>query len=252
LLASAIAPAGAIADASKNFYNAASSLGYSVLALSYDSTDEIASMCGVASADAGCYFPTRESIIRGIPQKGAASAVAGISLDEGIADRIVLTLQYLERNAPGNNWASFLQPAAVGAPPSDRVAWSKIVVAGHSQGGGHAAAVAKLFNVHHVIQLAATCDETDGQPIPWTNGQTAGWASNPARFEGLAVATVFSGNVAVGGDTICARHKANWQNLGMLSYDDSAATCAGVNAHGAPVKCTENYPTWVSMLKAAE
>lgn len=238
----------ALSDPTRNFYAAAASLGYSVLAISYPSDASIGSLCKMHDA---CFFPTRQSIILGVAQSGAAPQFAGITLDEGIADRVVLALQTLRAAAPSDGWNSFLASDDTTLAPEKRIAWSKVVVAGHSQGGGHAAAIGKLFPVSRVIQLSAPCDEVAGTPASWTAG-SGSWASDPTQFYGLAAPTVFTNGVPTGGDTTCPYHVANWQNLGMIAshQDDAAALCGETgDTHNASSRCVDNYPTWQAMLR---
>ncbi len=245
-------PRGPIATPSVNFYNAAASLGYDVLAISYYSAATVGGMC---RTNAGCYYPTRESIILGVAQSGAASGVSGIRLDEGIVDRAVLALRTLAAGNPQGRWKDYLTSASATSAPEGQIDWSRVVTAGHSQGAGHAAAMGKLFPVARVIQLSGTCDGAHRQPAPWTSGSTGTWASDPSQFWGLDVATRFdaSGQPS-GGDTICAYHLVDWQSLGMVASHqiDDAATCGATTAqelHGASVKCADNKATWVKMLE---
>ena len=74
-------------------------------------------------------------------------------------NRIVKLLAHLEANHPGEGWGTFLE----GAAPR----WESIAVAGHSQGGGHAANIGRLHGVARVIMF----DWTDVVPLvgaaPW-------------------------------------------------------------------------------------
>jgi hypothetical protein len=244
-------PSGAIADPTINFYNAATALGYDVLAVSYPSEASLASLCG---SDDGCYFPTRQSILLGVGQPGAAATVQAITLDEGVARRVVLALRELALRDPGHRWSTYLDTSGSDASPQSEIAWSKLVAAGHSQGGGHAAALGKLFPVARVIQLSSTCDTTAGAPASWTDGAAGTWASDPTQFFGLAAPTTFTNGQPSGGDTVCPRHVANWQHLGMLStrQHDDAATCGAtgpVAFHAASLKCTQNQAAWAELLQ---
>ena len=140
----------------------------------------VAQMCQGQDA---CFFPTRQTIISGQFQSGAYSGLTGIRLDEGIIDRTIRALQWLSVHDSAHGWSNFLN--------SDRnlssiLAWSKVVVSGHSQGGGHAAATGKLFPVSRVIQFSASCDQTTASlPASWTNGAASSWQSDPKLFFGL-------------------------------------------------------------------
>ena len=244
-------PAGPIPDPQVNFYNAATALGYDVLAVSYFSDASLIALCGTTDS---CFLPTRETMLLGVTRPGAASGVQGITLDEGAADRVVLALRALAQRDPGQRWASYLVNTGSGAAPETEIAWNKLVVAGHSQGGGHAAVLGKLFPVARVIQLSATCDGAGTTPASWTDGTTGTWASDPTQFYGFGAATIFRLGQPSGGDTVCSRHLVNWQHLGMIAANqrDNAATCGATTAggfHSASIMCVQNQSAWTALLQ---
>ncbi len=250
-------PAACIASPRKNFYLAATSLGYAVVALSYRSTTRPVVLCGDTSAsDDACYFPTRQTLIEGVLQPGAAAGVADILPSEGIVPRFGLALAWLAAHDPGHGWDAFLLPGDDASGGGAQVDWTRVVVAGHSQGGGHAAACGKLFPLKRVIQLSSTCDEALGVSASWTRRDSGVWKSDPTGFWGLDTPSVVVGGVAVAGDTTCPAHAGSWANEGMVAShrDEDAATCApdGADAgdtHPDSITCAENYAAWLTMLR---
>jgi hypothetical protein len=239
----------ALPDPTKNVLAAAASLGYAVLAVSYASTTSVGSLC---KQTAGCFLPTRKSIILGAAQPNAATGVSTIKTDEGIVDRVVRALGYLAARDPAHGWGAFLSSVDTTLPADQRIRWSAVTAAGHSQGGGHAAAIGKLFAVARVLQFSATCDNVGGVPAGWTAAGTGTWATDPTMFYGLGAPTTFTNGVATDGDLTCASHLASWQNEGMIPshQNDAAATCGQTgDTHGASAGCTDNYPAWLAMLK---
>ncbi len=83
-----------------------------------------------------------------------------------------LLLEYLASDDPSAGWRNFLDPES-----GHGIAWSQITVAGHSQGGGHAAYLATEFAVDRALLFGAT------EPQPWTAN---GSATPPERYFGLA------------------------------------------------------------------
>jgi hypothetical protein len=243
-------PAQQMATPTVNIYDTAASLGYHVLALSYMSEQVIGLQCATNDA---CYFPTRQAIILGVPETGAASYVSSIGIDEGIAKRVVLTLSHLATLAPKEGWDQFLIGGGGGGGPESHIDWAKLVVGGHSQGGGHAAAIGKLFSVARVVQLSSTCDATGvGVPATWTHAASGTWASPSSRYWGLAAPTIFTGGRPTGGDTTCANHLADWMNLAMptAQQNDAAATCGKAgDTHSESLKCADNADAWKAMLE---
>jgi hypothetical protein len=59
--------------------------------------------------------------------------------------------------------------------------WKRVIVAGHSQGAGHAAFIGKLFRVDRVLMFSGPQDYLDdlGEPAPW---QARNGATPPSRF----------------------------------------------------------------------
>lgn len=233
-------PARQIGDPTLNFYNAAASRGLHVLALAYESNQVLGgppALGGCGGADAGCYAAARESVILGVPQPGAPRSVANIRPDEGAVQRIDAALTWIAARRPGRGWEQFLTS---GPSASTRIVWTRVVAAGHSQGGGHAAYVGKLFSIRKVIQLSSTCDSIGSTPAPWTSNGV--WATSPATsFIGF-------GNPQ---DAICPNQSAIWQAMGMAPARSllTATTCgAGGGTHGASIACTTHYPTWQSFF----
>ena len=240
---------GTAGNPSLNVYGAAVADGDAVLSLSYANMESIGDLCGVHD---DCYFPTRESIILGQNEPDAALEATP---DEGIVDRTVKALRYLAAGDPAGGWDSFLTSTDATADPAAAIDWRKIIVAGHSQGGGHAAAIGKLFPVSRVVQLSSTCDSVGGTPASWTNGATGTWVTAPSTYLGFAAPTTLEADGGLIGDTTCPAHAADWKSFGMLPANqmDDANTCGEdgttSSTHGASLSCALNYPVWLTLFK---
>ena len=266
-------PFDEIADPSKNFYNAAAAQGYQVLAVSYRSDESVGAQCSCTDA---CFFPTRETLIRGVYQAGASAelqvggdgGVGAIRVDESIAGRTALALRWLVASDAAHDWSQYLTSAAPSAPPETQIEWTKVVVAGHSQGGGHAAAIGKLFPVVRVIQLSSTCDtvtspdncnRAGGNPLETTNStwlsrSNGTWATPATSYWGLDSASVFDdAGSYVSGDPVCFTHASGWMSEGVPAsqQDDDEATCGATKStlHDQSIGCEDNFGIWTTMLK---
>ena len=240
-------PGEMVFDPGRNLFTAAAESGHHVLALAYRSDLAVAEMCGPRPE---CYAPTRSTQLTGVFQTGADGSLADIREDEGVIPRLDQALRALHTTRPDAGWSAFIGNATASAA-ADRIAWQRVIVSGHSQGGGHAAYLGKLFAVVRVVQFSSTCDAPAGVPAPWT-AAASGWATSPAdAFFGLSAPTVFTAGVPTGGDLNCPYHLAVWQNLGMAASHqaDDAATCAGIGPHGASIACSANSPRWVSLFR---
>lgn len=229
--------AGTRGSASASFYATARATGLHVIGLSYRSDDTVGSLC---KGDDACFLPTRRTILTGAFETGAAPALSGIAVHEGALARLIAALATLSARDAGGGWDAFLDPSA--AKPAERVRWSLVLAAGHSQGGGHAAVMGKAFALDRVVALSSPCDQTTTGAASWLDAGKTPYATSPAAaFHGLGAP----------GDAICPGYPAAWDALGMATArrHGDAIVCAGSTAHGATIECVENAPTWTKMLE---
>ena len=240
-------PSQLTTDSGRNLFTSALESGNHVLAVAYRSDVAIARMCDSSRPD--CYGASRRTLLTGVFAPDADPSLAGIRADEGIISRIDQSLRHLAVGRPQAGWDVFIaRPAA--PEPADRIAWQRLIASGHSQGGGHAAYLGKLFPLIRVVQLSSTCDAPAGVPAPWTDAGSV-WITSPAVFFGFSAPTVFTNGVPTAGDLNCPYHLAVWQNLGMppSQQADDAATCPGIDPHVASIFCGANYPRWVALFR---
>lgn len=136
--------------------------GFHVLGLTYPNDEAVEgnSLCG-ASSDPDCAGKVRREIITGED----TSTLVSVNRANSIVGRLTALLQYLQTAFPNEGWGQYL---VAGAPD-----WRRITVAGHSQGGGHAGYLAKLFDLDRVVMFSAPA-ETGAAP-----GSVALWTSLP-------------------------------------------------------------------------
>lgn len=229
--------AGARGSTTESFYATARALGLHVFGVSYRSDDSIGGLC---KRDDACFLPTRRTILTGRFEVGADPSLAGIALHEGALARLYAGLRTLAELDATGGWDAFLDASATA--PADRIRWSKIVAAGHSQGGGHAALVGRTFAVDRVVLLSSPCDQTATGPASWLDASAAAFATSPATaYRGLGAPS----------DPICPAYADAWTALGLdpSSRRADATVCAGAGAHSATIECVENAPTWAAMLE---
>jgi hypothetical protein len=138
----------------------AAKLGFHAINLRYPNDWTVGGLCR-RSNDKDCFEKVRLEIVDGENR----SDLVNISPANSIENRLVKLLIYLDKEYPDEGWSQYLD----GNLPK----WESIVVAGHSQGGGHAAIIAKEHKVARVVMLAAPTD-FDRQ----TNAPGA-WISKP-------------------------------------------------------------------------
>ena len=139
--------------------------GFNVVVLRYPNSDAVQALCG-QDPDTSCFEKARLEVIDGTDR----TPKVNVSRANSIENRLVKLLAYLETKHPNEGWATFVD---AGAPK-----WSSIVVAGHSQGGGHAALIARDHIVPRVAMFSSPVDhlgpigrQTDSSPAaPWLLG----------------------------------------------------------------------------------
>lgn len=129
--------------------------GYRAIGLMYPDDLAVLAACN-RDRDRTCMARMRAEIIEGVEQ----SRHVNVDRDNSIDGRLVDLLRHLAREFPAEGWESFL--AADGSPR-----WDRIAVGGLSQGGGHAAYIAKLRPVARVVMFGAPADGIRGDVAPW-------------------------------------------------------------------------------------
>jgi pimeloyl-ACP methyl ester carboxylesterase len=152
---------GGSAGAMRTIDSVMTTLGVAAISLDYPN-NVISTVCA-HSRDTACSDHFREEIVTGDPVSGL------VSVDKAncIISRFTDLLRYLARTDPAGKWGRFLDH---GKPR-----WDRVVVAGHSQGSGHAAYLGKLFRVNRVMILSGPQDYLADlkMPSPWLSMKSA-------------------------------------------------------------------------------
>ena len=119
--------------------------GFDVISLSYPNNVAAASL--KESDDLYAFDNYRDELCYG----NAVSDAVEVNELNCIVTRTTKLLMYLSQTYPDQNWAQYLVD---GNAPN----WSRIIVAGHSQGSGHAAYLAKMNNVNRALMFSGPND----------------------------------------------------------------------------------------------
>lgn len=138
------------------FCDVAAKMGYHVIAVAYPNTESARFFCQLTE-DTACYGNFRREVVFG--EEGIEDYVVNPS--ECILTRMKEAIQTIHQKDPDGGWNQFL--------PGGNIAWSKILLGGHSQGAGHAAYLAKHFSVYRVLMFAGPNDYHTKLNLP------AGW-----------------------------------------------------------------------------
>ena len=134
----------------------AASIGFDVISISYPNNIPAASLA--SSDDQFAFDNYRDEICFGNQVSNA------VSVDDlnSINTRTLKLIQYLHNTFPEQNWNQYLTA-------SNNLDWKKIVVAGHSQGAGHACYLGKKRLVHRVIMFSGPNDYSTyfDRPANW-------------------------------------------------------------------------------------
>ena len=117
--------------------------GFHAISLQYANDISVNFTCA-KYRDLDCYENMRREILFGsdFPSR------LNVNRSNSAQNRLVKLLRYLSERYPLDGWQQYL--TAEGEPR-----WSKILIAGHSQGGGHAALLGKYYSAAGVIMFAS-------------------------------------------------------------------------------------------------
>jgi pimeloyl-ACP methyl ester carboxylesterase len=195
------------------FAQHAANLGFHAVGLMYPNEPAINQVCA-GSKDITAHSRARLEIIDGTDRHSAIQVNAANS----IINRLVKLLTWLHQKHPSDNWGQYLD----GSQP----AWNRIIIAGHSQGGGHAGVIGKHYPVQRVILFSAIDFLSDGQIPDWVNN-TAGhekyYALHHTQDELLDFEMV----------------KDGWEYLGMGAPQDASSHN---NAHALSTNANPAFP----------
>jgi hypothetical protein len=143
------------------FLQEAARAGYHAVGLAYPNQDSANQVCG---DDLGCYEKMRRECFDG----AGGGAIVGVTPANAIKHRLVALLSWLQQRHPGEGWGAFLA--------GDDLQYGALALAGLSQGGGHAAYIAKVHRVARVLMFSSVCDADRGEPptpATWVSGAHA-------------------------------------------------------------------------------
>lgn len=210
---------GRSAESSLDIDRAFAGWGYNAISLDYE--DDVIAVSCAHSQDSACFDHYREAIVTG----DEVSEKIRVDSANSILNRFQKLLVFLARHDPNGRWDQFLS--------NGQPRWSRIVVAGHSQGAGHAAYIGKLFRVDRVMMFSGPQDYLDDlhEPAPW---QARKSATPRSRFFAFLNQE----------DPFNVQHQiANCMALMNISEPDSLTVTPGEVIHGDHHILVNDYPT---------
>ena len=196
--------------------------GYRAIGLMYADDLAVLDACAV-DPDPDCMERMRAEISFG----ESLSPWVDVSFENSIAGRLLDLLRYLDRTRPTERWNQFVDGATV--------RWARVAVSGLSQGGGHAAYLAKVRLVARVIMFGAPADGFDGASAPWMQLG----ATPVSRYYGFRHARDPFRSI-----------DANWRALGLEAFGAARSTDTGDDFGGSHMLITDALPATGSYLAA--
>lgn len=168
---------GGVAALQLEVNNTAADLGFHAINLTYPNDEPVNSLCGGLSSNLDCYGNVRLEIKDGTDR----TTLVNVNRANSIENRLIKLLQFLQNRSPEDDWAQFL----VGG---NSLNWTKIVISGHSQGGGHAGIIGRYHPVARVVMFAAMdFNGLANAPANWiAQPQTTPNVTPPERFWGFS------------------------------------------------------------------
>lgn len=154
----------------------AADLGFHSINLNYPNDEAVNTLCA-PGRDLDCYARVRLETKDGTDR----TTLVNVNRPNSIENRLIKLLVHLHNQAPNANWGQFLIDDSA-------INWSKIVIAGHSQGGGHAAIIGRYHSVIRVVMFAAMdFNGAANAPANWIAlPNTTPNASAPEKFWGFS------------------------------------------------------------------
>jgi hypothetical protein len=145
-----------------DFCTVAAGRGFHVVSLAYPST--VSMSVFRASADPDAFRKARENVLYGKAPIGELD----VKEPNSILNRLVRLVRFLAAKYPKEGWDEYVDGDA--SP-----LWSKLVLAGQSQGGGHAVLLAMRHEVARVLMFGSPKDFNVhfGEPARWYSGPSA-------------------------------------------------------------------------------
>lgn len=222
-----------------DFLTTALESGYKVIAVSFITTPAVSEVCtgDTLNLYPDCASEFRRMRIYGTPR---FSLIQDQSQD-AIVPRLVKLLQYLSDNDPQGNWSDYLK----GKVPD----WTKIAIAGQSQGGGMAQFIANSASVYRVISFSGGWDYSDSE-----NRKIAGWyyRKNATPEKNLYAVYHVNELAAQSLKEICTALKIPKDHIFALdkpiSFQESELKNKRNPYHGQGIRNVVYKPIWKTML----
>ena len=129
-------------------------LGYHAISLTYPNQTAGNPLCG-PTGDTTCHERLRREVIDGVDRHPSIA----ITPTNSIINRLTKLLIYMHKAQPTQGWGQYLV--------NNQINWSKVIVAGHSQGGALAGVIGRFYPVKRVIMFSMVDFLNNGKIPSW-------------------------------------------------------------------------------------
>lgn len=123
--------------------------GWHAVGLTYPNASAVRDVCR-GSNDIDCEGKVRRETLTGED----VSPLVRVERQDSIVGRLESLLTYLNTTYPSEGWGQYML--------SGQINWSRLTIAGHSQGAGHAAYLGKLRSLDRIVMFAGPSDLGSG------------------------------------------------------------------------------------------
>jgi hypothetical protein len=191
------------------FLRAAAARGFHAVGINYPNQTAMGALCQT-STDIDCHWKARNVVVFGggtpVPDQSP------VTIADSINNRVARLLSYMDAQYPDEAWGQFLMGDST-------VDWSKVIAAGHSQGGGHAGVLAKTVSLARVVYFSSPEDWNDINDLP------ASWTADRPNVTPASLQFGFGADL----DTLVpnAHAFAHWDAIGLARPPDGPVLADG-------------------------
>ena len=215
---------GGVPSNQQRILGTAAARGYHAVGLTYPNATAVGALCA-DDVDPDCFWDVRREVITGLN----TSVRVQVSPANAIVNRLEKLLAYLHAQHPVEGWGQFLVAGTID--------WSRVTLAGHSQGGGHVGVLAKLVALDRAVYFSSPADwrQVADAPATWLSRPNVTAASRQYAF-------IHEQDQLVS----ASQARANWVALGL----DPFGPVTNVDGASAPFGGSHRLTTQAAPLLA--
>jgi hypothetical protein len=130
------------------------SMGYHAISLTYPNQTAGNPLCG-PTGDTTCHLRFRREVVDGVDRHPSIA----ITPTNSVINRLTKLLNYMNKVQPTQGWGQYIV--------NGQINWSKIIIAGHSQGGAIAGVIGRFYPVKRIVMFSMVDFLNNGKIPNW-------------------------------------------------------------------------------------